>query len=110
MELSPRNPLAHILNVGFPNWQCIDSVQESMPPRRRHGGFWMPENENQTVDGFADNTTQEKTGTRGEQPGVPGSPDPGMPQGAKEPMDAEEFARAKEEARNSDEDHQGGRQ
>jgi len=56
----------------------------------------MPDNQQQ-VDGFSDNTSEEKLATRGEQAGVPGSPDPGMPKGAK-PMDPEEFARMKKEA------------
>lgn len=62
----------------------------------------MPENQNETVDGFSDNTTEQKTPTHGEQPGVPGSPDPGQPRGAQEPMSAEEFARAKKDAQEDD--------
>ena len=67
----------------------------------------MPDNQNQNVDGFSDNMTEQKVPTHGEQPGVPGSPDPGHPQNAKEPMSAEEFARMKKDA---EEDDNGGRQ
>lgn len=69
----------------------------------------MPDNENQTVDGFSDNTSKERTPTHGEQPGVPGSPDPGQPQGAAQPMSAEEFARMKKEAQEDDNSGQGER-
>ena len=50
------------------------------------------------VDGFSDNTTEERTPTRGEKPGIPGSPDPGEAHGALEPLSPEEYERLKKEA------------
>lgn len=69
----------------------------------------MPDNENQTVDGFSDNTTEQRTPTHGEQAGVPGSPDPGQAQGGPQPMSAEEFARMKKEAQEDDNANRGDR-
>ena len=61
----------------------------------------MPDKQ-QPVDGFSDTASEEKTATRGERAGTPGSPDPGEPKGGSKPMDPEEFARMKKEASEED--------
>lgn len=58
----------------------------------------MPDKQNEQVDGFSDNMTEEKTPTRGEQAGIPGSPDPGEAHNAKKPLSPEEYAKLKKEA------------
>lgn len=58
----------------------------------------MPDKQGQQVDGFTDNTSEEKMASHGERAGEPGSPDPGSAKGAPRPMDPEEFARLKKEA------------
>jgi hypothetical protein len=55
------------------------------------------------VDGYSDNTTEEKI-TAGEN-GVPGSPDPGRAHAAKEPLSPEEYAKLKREAEEENSDN-----
>ena len=58
----------------------------------------MPDKENQNVDGFSDNMTEQKLPTHGEQAGVPGAPDPGEAHKAPQPLSPEEYAKLKKEA------------
>lgn len=66
----------------------------------------MPEERQQSVDGFSDNTSEQKLPTKGEREGVPGAPDPG-PDKNQEPFSAEEYARLKEEAANEEGERHG---
>lgn len=72
----------------------------------RPGGPIVPDNQNDKVDGFSDNMTEEKVPTHGETPGVPGSPDPGQAHGAAKPLSPEEYARLKKEAQEENADNE----
>lgn len=56
----------------------------------------MPD-KNPKVDGYSDNTDEQKMDSRGKK-GAPGKPDTGIGHGAKEPMSPDEYAKMKREA------------
>lgn len=68
----------------------------------------MPDKET-SVDGYSDNTTEERISSVGEKAGSPGSPDPGVAKGAKEPLSPEEYAKLKREAEMEDSKHSDNR-
>lgn len=62
-----------------------------------------------SVDGYSDNTSEERISSHGENAGSPGSPDPGVAKGAKEPLSPEEYAKLKRDAEKEDSEHSDNR-
>jgi hypothetical protein len=60
------------------------------------GGITMPDKEK--VDGFSDDTSEQRIPTHGEKAGSPSAPDLGKSKGTQEPLSPQEYAKLKKEA------------